>query len=126
MSGKQRKGFFITIGDGADGTCGAVDGRGVTPQRLTMLFEYCQFMSDRFQIAQHITGITVLRNQFQGNLLSTPTDQDGDMWLLYALRLVNGTTYLIILALEISLFLLPHGMNDLERFPQHTQALWSI
>src|SRR6266699_3276827 len=44
------------------------------------------------------------------------------MWFLDALGLINGTTYLIIGALEVRLLLFPHRQHDLDRFAQMTKA----
>ena len=41
-----------------------------------MDLEHSELVLDRFQIAKHITGIRVLRDQFECHLFTTTTDQD--------------------------------------------------
>src|SRR5215472_735116 len=123
ISGDQSEGLFIAIGDAADGASRAMDSSVVTSYRLAMLLEHCQFMLDRLQISQHVAGIAILGDQFECHLLAASTNQDRNMRLLHALGLVDRAVYPVVFALEMGLWLLPHGMNDLERFTQHAQAL---
>jgi len=96
------------------------------PDGFTVGFEYGELVLDRLLIAKHVTGIGVLRHQFEGHLLAATADQDGDMRLLNALGLVDRTTHLVVAALEDGFFLRPHGQDHLHGLAETTQALSSI
>ena len=91
-----------------------------------MGFEYGELVFDRFQVAKYITGISELRNQFEGHLFATTTDQDGDMRLLDSLGLVDRAVYLVVFSLENCFFLSPHGQDHLHSLTETLQALSSI
>jgi hypothetical protein len=48
------------------------------------------------------------------------------MGFLDAFGLIDSTPYLVRGALEVSFPLLPHRQNDLHRFAQLPQTLWSV
>src|SRR5947209_3983653 len=83
-------------------------------------------MLQRLQVTAHITGIAILRDQFQRHLLTAATNQDWNVGLLYTLWLINRTTHVVILPFKGRLFLLPHSVNDLEGFAQLAQTLRRI
>src|SRR5947209_10259771 len=83
-------------------------------------------MADGLDSATNIACISILGYQFERDLLTSTTDQQGNMWLLHALGLIDCSIYVIVLALEYGLVLRPHCQDDLNGFAQVTQALWSI
>src|SRR5579884_933869 len=99
-----------------------MDALVIAPHSYTVFFEYCELALDGLQITIDITGITILRDQFERYFLAASPNQDRDMWFLHAFRLVDSTPHLIILTLEMSLLLCPHRQNDLECLAQEAQA----
>ena len=91
-----------------------------------MLLKNCELVLQGLQVAAHITGIAILGDQLQCDFLTTTTDQDWNMWFLYTLWLIDRAPDLVVFAFKDSLFLGPHGMDHLQRFTQHAQALRGI
>src|SRR2546421_11452086 len=91
-----------------------------------MLLEHRELVLQRLQVAAHITGIAILRYQLQCHLLTAASDQDWNVRFLHPFWLINRAAHVVILPLKGRLFLLPHSVNDLERFAQLAQALRSI
>src|SRR5581483_11305025 len=98
----------------------------ITSNSLAMLFEHGKLLLHAGRVVAYVTGIPVLRYQFQRDFLAAAANQQGDVRLLHTFGLINGTAHLIILAFKGGLFLHPHSANDLDRFAQMTQALWRI
>ena len=79
-----------------------------------MLLENRKFTRKSLVIkVSDITGICILRNQLECHLLAASANQQGNMWFLYTLGLVDSAIYMIIFTLEHSLFLCPHCQDDL-------------
>src|SRR5260370_31484705 len=91
-----------------------------------MLFEHLELMLNGSKIAVYITGITILRHQFERNLLATTCNQHRDMRFLYPFGLIDGPMDLVILPFKVYLLLRPHSQNDLNRFAQLFQPRLSI
>src|SRR5258708_19976733 len=68
----------------------------------------------------------VLGKQVGRELLTTTTDEHGNMWFLHTLGLVNSVIDMIIFAFKYSLILCPHRQDHLYRFTQITQAFGRI
>src|SRR5260370_29376514 len=95
----------------------------ITSNGLAMLFEHGKLLLHGGRIITHVAGIGILRHQLERHLLTITPDQQRNMWLLDALGLVNGTTHLVIGALEVCLLLSPQRPDDLNRLAQLTQTL---
>src|SRR5260370_12261365 len=95
----------------------------ITSHGLAMLFEHGKLLLHGGRIITHVAGIGILRHQLERHLLTITPDQQRNMWLLDALGLVNGTTHLVIGALEVCLLLSPQRPDDLNRLAQLTQTL---
>src|SRR6266852_1736700 len=125
---KQRPGLLIGIADTTQSPCGPMDAVVVASNGLAMPFEHGELVFDGRQFARHVTGIAVVRHQLQRDLLTIAPNQQGNMRVLHSFRLIDGATYLIIVAFKNGLFLGPHRQNDLDRFAQLVQTLrsWRI
>src|SRR5258708_8326309 len=89
----------------------------ITSHGLAMLFKHGKLLLHGGRIITHVAGIGILRHQLERHLLTITPDQQRNMWLLDALGLVNGTTHLVIRALEVCLLLTPHPPPDLTPLP---------
>src|SRR3989442_7158957 len=98
----------------------------IPPYSLAMLFEHSQLLFHAGGVITHVAGIGVLRHQLERHFFAITPDQQRDMWRLYTLGLVNGTTHLIIGAPEVRLLLFPHRQQDLNRPRQLTQTLRAV
>src|SRR5258708_4755916 len=98
----------------------------VAPNCFAVVFEYGKLMLDGLQIAADIACIAELRDQFECNLFSTATNQQGDMRFLHTFGLVYSAAYLVVLALKYRFFLGPHGQNYLNGLSQTAQAVRSL
>jgi hypothetical protein len=114
--------LLVGLADTAEGPCRAVDALVIAPDGFTVGFEHGELVLDRLQIAKHITGIGVLRDQFEGHLLAATANQDRDMRLLDPLGLVDRAMYLVVFALEDGFFLRPHCQDHLHRLAETPQA----
>src|ERR1700740_1160395 len=92
----------------------------------TMLFYHGKFVLDGFHIAAHITGIAILRDQLEGDLLTPAANQQRDVWLLYSFGLIDRAAHLVIGALKDRFLLGPHRQDHLESLAQITQACGSV
>ena len=118
--------MLIGISNDTERSYRTVNAIVVAPDSLAMLFEHREFVLKRGKITRYVTGIAVLRHQFQRDLLTTACNQQGNMRFLDAFRLIDSSMYLVILALNVCLLLGPHRQNNLDRFAQLPQACWSI
>src|SRR5713226_7180335 len=100
-----------------------MNARVITSHGLAMLSEHGKLLFHSGRIIAHVAGIAVLCHQRERHFLAVTPDQQRDMWFLDTLGLINGTTHLIIVALEVRLLLGPHRQNDLNRLAQMTQTL---
>src|SRR6516165_1356080 len=92
-----------------------------------MHFNDIEFMPNGLDVTTaNITGIGELSNKLECDFFATTTNEQRDVWLLYSFGLVNRTTNLIIFPFKHGFILCPHGKNDLDRFPQITQAFRCI
>src|SRR5437764_491855 len=86
----------------------------IASNRLTVLSDHVKLVLNGFQIAADITGISILRDQLKGDLLTTATNQQGDMWFLYSFGLIDRAAHLVIGALKDRFLLGPHRQDHLE------------
>src|SRR5215472_5296784 len=69
------------------------------------------FQTSRIQVSD-IAGIAILRDQFERDLFSTAANEQRNMWLLHAFRLVDSAAYLVIFAFKDCFFFRPHSFDD--------------
>src|SRR6266567_8819535 len=63
--------LLVRLADTAEGPCRAVDALVIAPDGFTVGFEHGKLVLDRLQIAKHVTGIGVLRDQFESHLFTS-------------------------------------------------------
>src|SRR5258706_11407321 len=118
--------LLIVLTDSADARYCAVDALVIASDGRAVFFEHGELLLDGLQIAVDITGIAILRDQFERHFLATAANQQGDMRFLHTFGLVDGTAYLVKVAFKDRFFLGPHSQNHLHRFAQAAQAVRSI
>src|SRR5579859_3112597 len=67
----------ICLGDRTEESSGAVDALVIAPDGRAVLFDHSELMLDGLQITIDITGIGVLRNQFESNLFDLDSEKNG-------------------------------------------------
>ncbi len=120
---KHRLGLLIGLTDTTHGPCRPMNAVEVASGGLAMPFEYGELVPDGRQIARHVTGICVLRDQFERDLFTVAPNQQGNMRVLHPFGLIDGAMCLIIVTFKNGFFLLPHRQYDLDRFAQLAQTL---
>src|SRR6266849_4467805 len=63
---------------------------------VTMVLENCELVFDSRYISAHVASVPVLCDQPEGDLFPTPSNQQGDMRVLYSFGWVNGSSDLIV------------------------------
>jgi hypothetical protein len=92
----QSLGLLIGISNDTERSCRTVNAIVVAPDSLAMLFEHREFVLKRGKITRHVTGIAVLRHQFQRDLLTTACNQQGNVRFLDAFGLIDSSMYLTL------------------------------
>src|SRR5258708_26921587 len=90
----------------------------VASNSLAMFLEHRELVRNCSEVAKHVTGITILRHELERDLLTTASNQQRNMGLLYPFGLINRTMHLIIRSFKRGLLLRPHREKDLDRFAQ--------
>src|SRR5258708_34675891 len=78
----------------------AVNALVITPDGFAMLLENGELVLNSRQIASDITGISVFCDQFERHFLAAAAYEQGDMRLLHAFGLVDGTAHLVVFAFK--------------------------
>src|SRR5262245_15594490 len=103
------------------------DFRVVAAHVVAVLFHHVELVPVHVRVyPADVAGVPVLGHQLERDLLATSANPDRYARLLYALRLVDGSSQLVMLALEAGVRLSPHRVDDFQGLPQHPQALRAV
>src|SRR5260370_26629914 len=109
-----RTSLFICVRDSAVEEYSTPDALIVAPDLVTMLFDNRKFVFKPLIIqATDITGIGILRHEFERYLFSCSANQQGHMAFLYSFVLVDCATHMVIFAFKYSLFISPRFQHNL-------------
>src|SRR6266849_3804635 len=90
---------------------------------FAMLFDDGELPLKSFEVeVTDIAGVTILRDQFECDLLAASTNKQGYVRLLHAFRPVDRAMYLVVFALKYGLVIRPHFQDNLHRVAQLAQA----